>query len=79
MRKENPAEYCAPKEGNVSYHMWKLGRMNILIRTRDDGIVIDGNQQVGSLNRSVRGKRIQPTTALQKKATCLIICGSLAE
>ena len=46
MRKENPADYCAPKEGNVSYHLWKRGRMNILIRTRDDGVVIDGNQQV---------------------------------
>ncbi|XP_072030820.1 uncharacterized protein [Amphiura filiformis] len=41
---ENPDDYQPPKDGNVSYNLWRLGKMNVLIRTRDDGVVSQGGE-----------------------------------
>ena len=47
IKAENPEDYVCPKDGNVSYNLWRLGKMNVVVRTRDHGMMHqgDGHQQ----------------------------------
>ena len=60
IKAEKLEDYVCPKDGNVSYNLWRLGKMNVMVRTRDHGMMNQGDghqQQVIDLDRG--GTHIQ--------------------